>query len=353
MADNTNTQEELSMEEILSSIKGILSENENDAPTAQASSEPSHSPEPSQTQPSAEDDVYDLSASMIVEQHPAVDTSEPIETVEPVSTEVVSSSPFSESAAEAPASIPEVMPEAPVSLPDSIEVTPIIDEPYQAPSSPKDEAPLSDVDDLPMPEDIKSDSDDVLSLDNLPEVSVDELISSNNASNDDIDDDISDLSALISDDTSADISATDLPYIDGSVKEAEAISQPEVKPVDEVKEEVSEPADVSEAIIDNFAQMFNANKPSASTSAAIAPSSETTLIGADSKTVADLVKEVLRDSLQPVVEQKLQNIDADILQVLHAEIKAQAKAWVDANLNRVVEDAVKEEIKRVIAKVGS
>ena len=99
--------------------------------------------------------------------------------------------------------------------------------------------------------------------------------------------------------------------------------------------------------------MFNANKPSASTSAAIAPSSETTLIGADSKTVADLVKEVLRDSLQPVVEQKLQNIDADILQVLHAEIKAQAKAWVDANLNRVVEDAVKEEIKRVIAKVGS
>lgn len=355
MADNTNTQEELSMEEILSSIKGILSENENDAPTAQASSEPSHSPEPSQTQPSAEDDVYDLSASMIVEQHPAVDTSEPIETVEPVSTEVVSSSPFSESAAEAPASIPEVMPEAPVSLPDSIEVTPIIDEPYQAPSSPKDEAPLSDVDDLPMPEDIKSDSDDVLSLDNLPEVSVDELISSNNASNDDI----SDLSALISDDTSADISAADLPYIDGSVKEAEAISQPEVKPVDEVtpvdevKEEVSEPADVSEAIIDNFAQMFNANKPSASTSAAIAPSSETTLIGADSKTVADLVKEVLRDSLQPVVEQKLQNIDADILQVLHAEIKAQAKAWVDANLNRVVEDAVKEEIKRVIAKVGS
>lgn len=359
MADNTNTQEELSMEEILSSIKGILSENENDAPTAQASSEPSHSPEPSQTQPSAEDDVYDLSASMIVEQHPAVDTSEPIETVEPVSTEVVSSSPFSESAAEAPASIPEVMPEAPVSLPDSIEVTPIIDEPYQAPSSPKDEAPLSDVDDLPMPEDIKSDSDDVLSLDNLPEVSVDELISSNNASNNDIDDDISDLSALISDDTSADISAADLPYIDGSVKEAEAISQPEVKPVDEVKtvdevkEEVSEPADVSEAIIDNFAQMFNANKPSASTSAAIAPSSETTLIGADSKTVADLVKEVLRDSLQPVVEQKLQNIDADILQVLHAEIKAQAKAWVDANLNRVVEDAVKEEIKRVIAKVGS
>lgn len=353
MADNTNTQEELSMEEILSSIKGILSENENDTPTAQASSEPSHSPEPSQTQPSAEDDVYDLSASMIVEQHPAVDTSEPIETVEPVSTEVVSSSPFSESAAEAPASIPEVMPEAPVSLPDSIEVTPIIDEPYQAPSSPKDEAPLSDVDDLPMPEDIKSDSDDVLSLDNLPEVSVDELISSNNASNDDIDDDISDLSALISDDTSADISAADLPYIDGSVKEAEAISQPEVKTVDEVKEEVSEPADVSEAIIDNFAQMFNANKPSASTSAAIAPSSETTLIGADSKTVADLVKEVLRDSLQPVVEQKLQNIDADILQALHAEIKAQAKAWVDANLNRVVEDAVKEEIKRVIAKVGS
>ena len=349
MADNTNTQEELSMEEILSSIKGILSENENDAPTAQASSEPSHSPEPSQTQPSAEDDVYDLSASMIVEQHPAVDTSEPIETVEPVSTEVVSSSPFSESAAEAPASIPEVMPEAPVSLPDSIEVTPIIDEPYQSPSSPKDEAPLSDVGDLPMPEDIKSDSDDVLSLDNLPEVSVDELISSNNASNDDI----SDLSALISDDTSADISATDLPYIDGSVKEAEAISQPEVNPVDEVKKEVSEPADVSEAIIDNFAQMFNANKPSASTSAAIAPSSETTLIGADSKTVADLVKEVLRDSLQPVVEQKLQNIDADILQVLHAEIKAQAKAWVDANLNRVVEDAVKEEIKRVIAKVGS
>ena len=115
----------------------------------------------------------------------------------------------------------------------------------------------------------------------------------------------------------------------------------------------NEPADVSEAIIDNFAQMFNANKPAAPASASVAPSSEATLIGAEAKTVADLVKEVLSASLQPVVEQKLQNIDADILQVLHAEIKAQAKAWVDANLNRVVEDAVKEEIKRVIAKVGS
>ena len=351
MADDINTQEELSMEEILSSIKGILSENEQDKPSTKTSSPTPPSPESPAIQPSEDAEVFDLSASMIVDNQPPAGDSAPIAKAEPAS-EAAALSPL-------PEAVPEVeaLAALPDNIPDNIDVSPIEEEPYPAQPSPEANIAAADVSDLTLPKSLNSDSDDVLSLDNLPEVSVEELITPSDAP----DDDISGLSDLIADDSGSD--TAELPLVETSAEEAASASLPEAAESQpeadetpephEVHENNPEPADVSEAIIDNFAQMFNANRSPAPTETAIAPSSEATPIGADSKTIADLVKEVLSDSLRPVIEQKLQSIDSDILQVLHTEIKSQAKAWVDANLNRVVEDAVKEEIKRVIAKVGS
>ena len=340
MTDNSNTQDELSMEEILSSIKGILSDTENKSKSSPSDAEP-------ETPAPAEDDVFDLSASMVVENQPAPEAAA-----------------IAEPAAVEPENVPAT--EHLQAIADQLQNDTIVD---------VDAEPIFDSDEINTPSDdfsILSDTEDdsvgeaspvsvyddadpdvvpEMNINNLPDVeddtsaATDDVLGLDNISAIDVDD-IEVDSAAPAHSEPEDLPIEEDPY--PAIK-AETSTMPEVKN----DSPANEPADVSEAIIDNFAQMFNANKPAAPASASVAPSSEATLIGAEAKTVADLVKEVLSASLQPVVEQKLQNIDANILQVLHAEIKAQAKAWVDANLNRVVEDAVKEEIKRVIAKVGS
>ena len=339
MTDNSNTQDELSMEEILSSIKGILSDTENKSKSSPSDAEP-------ETPAPAEDDVFDLSASMVVENQPeAAAIAEPA-AVEP---ENVPTTEHLQAIAE------QLQNDAMV----DVDAEPIFDsDEINTPSD--DFSILSDTEDDSVGEASPVNVYDDADPDVVPEMDINNLPAIDNDASTPADEDVlglDNISAIDVDDIDVDSAATG-PHAPEplSVKvdpypavEAETSAMPDIK--DDTPS--AEPADVSEAIIDNFAQMFNANKPAAPASASVAPSSETTLIGAEAKTVADLVKEVLSASLQPVVEQKLQNIDADILQVLHAEIKAQAKAWVDANLNRVVEDAVKEEIKRVIAKVGS
>ena len=342
MTDNSNNPDELSMEEILSSIKGILSDTEDKSQSASSA-------EPETAEPSApmEDDVFDLSASMVVEDQTEpesaavaeplavepenVPTTEHLQAIaeqlqndtivdvdaEPIFDSEDTSSPSDDFSILSDTEDDSVGEAAPVNVYDDAE---------------PDVVPEMNINNLPdVEDDTSAATDDVLGLDNISAIDVDDI---------EVD------SAAPAHSEPEDLPIEEDPY--PAIK-AETSTMPEVKN----DSPANEPADVSEAIIDNFAQMFNANKPAAPASASVAPSSEATLIGAEAKTVADLVKEVLSASLQPVVEQKLQNIDADILQVLHAEIKAQAKAWVDANLNRVVEDAVKEEIKRVIAKVGS
>ncbi len=339
MTDNSNTQDELSMEEILSSIKGILSDTENKSKSSPSDAEP-------ETPAPAEDDVFDLSASMVVENQPeAAAIAEPA-AVEP---ENVPTTEHLQAIAE------QLQNDAMV----DVDAEPIFDsDEINTPSD--DFSILSDTEDDSVGEASPVNVYDDADPDVVPEMDINNLPAIDNDASTPADEDVlglDNISAIDVDDIDVDSAATG-PHAPEplSVKvdpypavEAETSAMPDIK--DDTPS--AEPADVSEAIIDNFAQMFNANKPAAPASASVAPSSEATLIGAEAKTVADLVKEVLSASLQPVVEQKLQNIDADILQVLHAEIKAQAKAWVDANLNRVVEDAVKEEIKRVIAKVGS
>lgn len=348
MTDNSNSSDELSMEEILSSIKGILSETDKPSQPAQPA------PQAEAAKPNnAEEDVFDLSASMVVD-NPSPDApvaADHAVSVEPV--ELPATEPLQTIAEQLQAQIEPEPEDEPEPEADSAKLD-------DAAIKTADFSILSDTEDDSVGEAAPVNVYDDADPDVVPEMDINNLPAMDNDASTPADEDVlglDNISAIDVDDIDVDSAATG-PHAPEplSVKvdpypavEAETSAMPDIK--DDTPS--AEPADVSEAIIDNFAQMFNANKPSAPTSAAVAPSSEATLIGAEAKTVADLVKEVLRASLQPVVEQKLQNIDADILQALHAEVKAQAKAWVDANLNRVVEYAVKEEIKRVIAKVGS
>ncbi len=377
MADNTNAQDELSMEEILSSIKGILSETEETSPEPAA---------PLKTETAAapkteEDDVFDLSASMIVDAGstpPPVKTenetdimvratsektvaagglpreekiidvdAEPIfdpdEEREPLDFSALSESVLSETEDEQPAaetapasllpdetSEPDIVPELSIDRLSSLE---------------------SSLETKENPE-----GDDVLSLDNVPEINIDDLKVEDKDSSAHAESKYIGLTQPEEEDPYAISSQENKEFSPVLPVEKEKTSSDEkTTPVSEAAEkpeETSEPADVSEAIIDNFARMFNANKADTAPSADIPPATTTTPIGSE-KTVSDLVKEVLAESLRPVIEEKLSGLDADIRQTLNEEIRTRAEAWVEANFNRVIEEAVKDEIKRVMAKAGS
>ena len=115
------------------------------------------------------------------------------------------------------------------------------------------------------------------------------------------------------------------------------------------KEEKNEIQDVSSEIIDNFAQMFNGTNSQSNIPAA----TKQTSLGNGNLTIETLVKEVIAESIKPVVEDAVSKLDDNILQAVKEEISAVAKEWVNQNLQNTIEEVVKEEVRRVIAKVGS
>ena len=135
-------------------------------------------------------------------------------------------------------------------------------------------------------------------------------------------------------------------------KKEEAVEKPEkTEEVEEKEEPKSEnKQDVPEEIIDNFAAMFNSNNTEGTTVASVDSSKK---IGDGAQTVEDLIKAVLRESLKPSIEDAMTKIDEDMLVEAKAAVEVEAKAWVNKNLTRVVEEIVREEVRRVMAKVGS
>ena len=115
------------------------------------------------------------------------------------------------------------------------------------------------------------------------------------------------------------------------------------------KEEKNEIQDVSSEIIDNFAQMFNGTNSQSN----IPVATKQTLLGDGNLTIETLVKEVIAESIKPVVEEAVSKLDDNILQAVKEEISVVAKEWVNQNLQNTIEEVVKEEVRRVIAKVGS
>ena len=114
-------------------------------------------------------------------------------------------------------------------------------------------------------------------------------------------------------------------------------------------------ADVSANIISNFAKMFAEKKEdiaAAETAApAVADFSAVKFLGEGSKTIEQVVENVIREIISSTVSDELA-ANVDIIAFAKEEIEAQTKEWLDANLPSVVENAVQKEIERVMAKVG-
>lgn len=118
----------------------------------------------------------------------------------------------------------------------------------------------------------------------------------------------------------------------------------------------SDAVDVSASIISNFAKMFTKEKepePAKPESKVAAFAGERVhLLGSGSKTIEDVVSDVIRQIIgDEVSENWRQGCDYDAY--AREVIAAQTKQWLETNLPAVVERIVKEEIARVMEKAGS
>ena len=399
MAEETEAQEDLSVEDILSSIKDILMEDnaEQQKIVHQEETETSsdHKPQEEEKTATAEetaDDVLTLSPSMIVE--PSLSTSSlreeekkdddvnPLDLdferefdslpAEPVldDVEVKSEEGHSDAIDEEPVDLTEIS-----EVEDSaIERNGTLEELEKMAVDIDAEPIFSNEDDVSNQEDfIDSNSD--FSLDNLVD---DDTLNAilNNQPEDPQPEDL--------------VEPTDNVY-ETAVEEEKIIPQPEIKPepvveqevlevepsavdikkVSELKEEIAQPikektveeveepedtADISAGIISNFAKMFAEqqkqkqepeNKEEAKSHLTEEAMSHIEL-GNGSLTIEALV----RDVINGIVEKNLSK-DYDFSAIAAAEIARQTKSWLNAHLPEIVEAEVKKEIERVMAKVSS
>lgn len=116
--------------------------------------------------------------------------------------------------------------------------------------------------------------------------------------------------------------------------------------------------DASASIISNFAKMFAAKsdkkseeKENAAPVVPLAPIAADDDLGNVSKTLEDIIKDTIKQMIGAAVMAKFAE-NTDINRYAQEEIKVQTKAWLDKNLPAVVEAAVQKEIERVMAKVG-
>ena len=334
MAENIQDQENLSMEDILSSIKGILAENEK------TNGEKPSVPETQETLPASkneDDDVFNLSSSMIVDPSNTLHSGEPEnagETDIDLGLDDISLDSVK---------LPDVRDNSEI----DIDAEPIYDPEEEISAQPDVDVGTGEIN-VGLPE-IQEEALPVIEADNAAEISQPE--------------DIAPEPEIRAQTSIADSSETDaLPEIEEPLAEEKQVAEetasvpaeepaaPAPKPEITVPDTPAKPvADVSEDIIDNFARMFYENKKTEPVPAA----TPETGLGNGNQTLEDLVKSVIAESLQPVVAKAASSVEADILSYARDEVKTQAKAWIDANLTRVVEEVVREEVRRVMAKVGS
>jgi len=132
------------------------------------------------------------------------------------------------------------------------------------------------------------------------------------------------------------------------------------KPAVEVQEQVAEvqkeeanAIDASASIISNFAKMFAKEEKQAPQTAAVElPREPVKDMGNISRTLEDMIHDVIRNIIGDEVAANWKNgLNYDLL--AKEEISRQTRLWLEANLPAIVEKTVKEEIERVMAKVGT
>lgn len=139
------------------------------------------------------------------------------------------------------------------------------------------------------------------------------------------------------------------------VKEAPVIEETAEQPaytLNTVKETPkADAADVSAGIISNFAKMFAREEP-----AAPAPVQDETVKITAAGNTGKTLEEFVLESISKVIGQEISrqwNDGAAFKALAEAEINRQTREWINDNLPALVEKVVKQEIERVIAKVGS
>lgn len=376
-------QSEMSMEDILSSIKDIL---EGDAENQQQKKEENIvevMPENNNNQAEAEpeDDVFDLSKSMIIEEEPvAAENNEEAENITPNLETAVSVQ--ADSLMPEEKAVPEMAEEnvaSEVSLPEddlSLNIDDILQSASEVMTT---ELPDLEEEKISEPEVLKAEEEDI----SLPDFSDIDITSEPILDEEDehITASISEPVQVIEEEQETIQENIELPKIadaEYSIAEPQEdlsqahteipaaidedpqdisipMEQTEISATEEIsdKEENKSGVDVSADIINNFAKMFaeKAQEEKEEVSkAAILPANVSEL-GNGNKTIEQVVEQVIQGIISASVNAEMTK-NVDIVAYAQKEIREQTQAWLEANLPAVVEAAVQKEIERVMAKVG-
>ena len=348
MTENLENQSEMSMEDILSSIKGILSENEAE----QKSESIQNIGAPAQAEEKAEnDDVFDLSSSMIVDDIP--DTSH-----EPTANLGLPEIEDSDSefwGGDDKSKEDDELPELPSIADSEIDI-----------NSKSEDNEIFSTDFAKEKEEEKDISDK--SLDELTQLMgeentdsvINKEIPENGVSPTSVDDILAQINEGVVSATEENFEPADMhmdefsEILEEETEKKFEISEPGEIPLPSQEEkklqETEKPEDISEDIIDNFAEMFTSNT---TPQKQVEEAKASTTIGNSGKTMEEMVKEVIAESLRPVIKEAISKMDEKILEVVRAEVAAQAKAWINNNLSKEVEQNFQDNGPRVTEKVGS
>lgn len=335
MADDNQNAE---MEDILSSIKNILEEDEQNKSAAikNPEDEPDVLSDVLQTS-SDVDDILELSPEMRVADEPAL---EPVisETAEDNAVDVVAAvtgeepaDPFAIDAADAD---PTDFMAADSAVEPVVEAEPVIEE-NTAPAE-------ADVFELPAEPETVETSAVAEVEDFLPPVAEDTPIVEPTLSPEPETVTVEPQSASLPAEDEADSSAAVV--AETPLEDRQPLTEPEAA--------ADSAVDVSANIISNFAKMFSRDDTPAP---AVDVSEKPVEIAAPGNTSKTLEEFVL-DAVIKVVGGEIRrqwNDGAGFKSFAEAEIVRQTEKWINDNLPALVEKVVKQEIERVIAKVGS
>ncbi len=169
--------------------------------------------------------------------------------------------------------------------------------------------------------------------------------SENNESNN-----IEDVNAEAAETTESETGLSIEPQKEDVQKDLETNQEVAYSEVKEADVEADDAVDVSANIISNFAKMFakggNAEKKK------VVEMPQIIGLGQGNRTLEDFVKDAIVKVIGDDIAKKWNN-GADYYSMAEAEIKRQVKEWMNNNLPIMIEKIVKEEIARVIEKVGS
>ena len=380
MAEDTEEMEELSMEDILSSIKDILMEDsaeqhkEEAAPVAD--NVPQSAPEISEpTMDDTVDDVLNLSPSMIVEANMSTtaaqseteteEGADPLEfdleqDIGALSAEIAPSNVETE-VIEEPMDLSAAIASVDSNIAQSDELSDVV---FAEPVVDINAEPIFSAED----EELHQNFDEI-SLDNL--VDDETLGAILNTNSEDVK--ITEPEELLepTDNVYGNIITDTVEEAEVAEKEIIGVSAPEniievasaplvdkqIQETDKAEESIAnDPIDVSADIISNFAKMFaeqqKKKEPDVTQEELKEQLTAQTMAEIELGDGSLTIEAIVRDVVTGIIEKNLAH-DFDFSAVASAEIARQTKEWLNANLAKIVETAVKKEIERVMAKVSS